>query len=589
MTASSRVYPIANIVLPGTNNPATPDLCVHIDKNKWHFNTWMNTFAAKKYYQYCEIGKLYLNLQAKGRYRLEVIGSKRTHTVPREDFILRSQEITDSTCVEIPEANEYDGLYFSIITNPQESFQFISGAWCTDTPPPRQNKLAIITCTFKREEHISRNVALLEQFLQDTPEVSERIKLLIVDNGRTLPDTIKSNHVELYPNINAGGAGGFARGLIEARRSNSGYTRVLLMDDDVEVSPESFYRTLVIADYLKHEYKSAFINGAMMDLYQKNRFFENLAVQNGLWVHSYHAACNLSYDNVLKVNDIPEEVFHNPDCKAAGAWWYCCFELELVREKGYPLPIFIRADDLEWGWRNFGKTHLAINGICIWHAPFMYRVSKATEYYYIPRNMFMIQSIYTPSFKSWWKNRYQTFRKYLTQTYNYAALEMFTMALQDILKGDAAFYENPDEQMQRISKADRASIWKPCENAQEMHNALHPRPFKVRKIRKFLYNLTYKGQFCPLAFMKPERSVIDWFPPERAFTMVRKVKVYNPLKNQYEERKFDRAKHYYYKKTLKRLIDEIDQKYDELSANFRKAHSELTSEEFWKKYLNLND
>lgn len=36
--------------------------------------------------------------------------------------------------------------------------------------------------------------------------------------------------------MNAGGAGGFTRGLIEVMKLNAGYTRVLFMDDDVEFS-----------------------------------------------------------------------------------------------------------------------------------------------------------------------------------------------------------------------------------------------------------------------------------------------------------------------------------------------------------------
>lgn len=35
--------------------------------------------------------------------------------------------------------------------------------------------------------------------------------------------------------MNAGGAGGFTRGLIEVMKLNAGYTRVLFMDDDVEI------------------------------------------------------------------------------------------------------------------------------------------------------------------------------------------------------------------------------------------------------------------------------------------------------------------------------------------------------------------
>jgi hypothetical protein len=30
---------------------------------RYKFDTWMNLFAAEKYYHYCDLGKLYLNLR----------------------------------------------------------------------------------------------------------------------------------------------------------------------------------------------------------------------------------------------------------------------------------------------------------------------------------------------------------------------------------------------------------------------------------------------------------------------------------------------------------------------------------------------
>ena len=40
-----------------------------------------------------------------------------------------------------------------------------------------------------------------------------------------------------------------------------------------------------------------------------------------------------------------------------------------------------------------------MNGICIWHSPFEYRVSKLADYFYLPRNMFMLHTLYSPKFK----------------------------------------------------------------------------------------------------------------------------------------------------------------------------------------------
>lgn len=588
-TQTNTLYQLAHIVLPEEKDMAYHDLFLRYDHNKLHFNTWMNTFAARKFSTYCELGNVYLTLKIQGKCRLEITGNSRCAGKPNVDHVLYSGEIQDEVCIEVPRAKEYDGLFFSIIQDLGSPVVILGGAWCTDVAPLRRNKMAIVTCTYKREDYITRNVELFNHFMRSNPELQDRLKLIVVDNGQTLPETIQSEYVELYPNMNAGGAGGFTRGLIEIRKKNEGYTRVLFMDDDVEVFTESFFRTLVMADYLLHEHRQAFINGAMLDMYDKRQFIENLALQHELWVRAYHNPCDLSYDNILRVNNIPESVFHNPDIKTDSAWWYSCFDLELVEQKGLPLPVFFRGDDLEWGWRNFGNTHISMNGICVWHAPFVFRVSKSADYYYLPRNMFMVHSIYTPSFKSWWKGIFHSYRKYLTRTYNYVGLEMFTMALQDILKGDAAFRENPSEQLKRVNAANNNSLWKDCKTPDEMQKALHPAPFKLRKGRRLLYKLTSKGQFCPPAFMKKKRNVPDWYPPVEAFAMVRTVNLYNPLRNQYEVRSFDLSKIRYYKRTICQLINQIDQRFEQLQTIFNKAHQEFSTEEFWKSYLDLKD
>jgi len=47
--------------------------------------------------------------------------------------------------------------------------------------------------------------------------------------------------VQLIPNKNVGGSGGFARGLVEALQENT-YSHFLFMDDDIELDSESIYR-----------------------------------------------------------------------------------------------------------------------------------------------------------------------------------------------------------------------------------------------------------------------------------------------------------------------------------------------------------
>ena len=88
----------------------------------------------------------------------------------------------------------------------------------------------------------------------------------VIDNGCTLPyKELSTDKVTISPNENVGGAGGFARGMIESMEQDVPATHVLLMDDDVEVSPESIMRTYNLLRIVKPEYSEAFVSGAMLN------------------------------------------------------------------------------------------------------------------------------------------------------------------------------------------------------------------------------------------------------------------------------------------------------------------------------------
>ena len=50
--------------------------------------------------------------------------------------------------------------------------------------------------------------------------------------------------IDIIQNMNAGGAGGFTRGMIEImnRKEKEGYSHVLLMDDDAIIQPDLLVR-----------------------------------------------------------------------------------------------------------------------------------------------------------------------------------------------------------------------------------------------------------------------------------------------------------------------------------------------------------
>lgn len=556
--------------------------------NVYKFNTWMNLFAPKKHYFYCNLGEIYLNLSIKGKYKIQIIGSNKNAAFDRFDEILVEADCENDACIKVPGAKKYEAIYFTLIEDASSPVEIFSGAWATDNKPERVSKLAIVTCTFKRENYINKNIKTFEDFVQANPSLKEYIKLIVVDNGKTLDTARSSDIVKIIPNMNAGGAGGFTRGLMDVLENHSDYTRVLFMDDDVEIFPESFYRTMTLANYLKPEFKDAYINGAMMDLYNKTLFYENLAIQDKLWVHPLRQnldVCN--YDNILKINDISNNIFDITNNQYVGsAWYYHCFSLDIAKQKGLPVPVFFRGDDVEWSWRGQGLPHISMNGICIWHAPFIWRVSSVADVYYLPRNMFFINSVYTKNFKSQYKRYYVSKFKYLYRTYDYVSIELLLKAMNDILRGAAVYMENPEAQFKSISEiAKQVEYFDADEH--ELDKAKHSIA-RYKKWRGVISFLTAGGKYCPDFLFKSKNTALEWYPPSKIFRLVKELKVYNLLKGKYAIRKFDRKKSSDLKREFYRLLNLIDKNYDNLHSEYLEAHKEFSTMEFWKNYLELN-
>lgn len=554
--------------------------------NEYKFNTWMNLFAAKKYYYYCDLGNVYLDLKIKGQYKLQITGSNRNFAFDRIDNVILSQDCDGDTCVQIPYPEKYEGIYFTIIEDKANPIEFYKASYCSDREVNRDNKLAIVTCTFKREDYINKNIRLFERFIEQNPELNDKIKLIVVDNGKTLDVNRSNDRVKIIPNMNAGGAGGFTRGLMDVMEQNVGFTRVLFMDDDVEIFPESFYRTLILSNYLKEEFKDSFINGAMLDLYDKSKFFENLAIQDKLWVRAFHIAQNLNFNNILKINNIPTSVFENEYEKVDTAWWFHCFDVSCVQKKGLPSPVFFRGDDVEWSWRNYGEHHISMNGICVWHAPFAFRVSKVADYYYLPRNMFYINSIFTKNFKYTYSQYYIEKFNYLLKSYDYTSLDLLLKSMEDILKGSNIFRENPEDQFKNVNQIAKQVEYRTATN-DEIETAQNGY-FKSKKWRKKLVKYIDNSFIkIPKFLFKKHATVSEWYPPVEAFSLVKEVSVVNLFTNKTTIRRYDRKRTLYYKKEFYKLLKQIDSNYDKLHTDYINAHKEFSTFEFWEKYLEL--
>ena len=106
-------------------------------------------------------------------------------------------------------------------------------------------ELVLSTTTFKKEAfHRDATSTRWDQIINSGDSIADHFHMYVIDNGRTLDaEKLSGNRVQVVPNDNVGGAGGFTRGMITAMEQTPKATNILLMDDDVAVSPESIKRT----------------------------------------------------------------------------------------------------------------------------------------------------------------------------------------------------------------------------------------------------------------------------------------------------------------------------------------------------------
>ena len=233
-------------------------------------------------------------------------------------------------------------------------------------------------------------------------------------------------------------------------------------------------------------------------------------------------------------------------------------------------------------------------GICIWHQLSSGVFKAAMERYYPIRNSFIAQSA---------SNIYQNidFLPSLhyqigvdLKTFNYDAAETCLMALEDYLKGpDYLKRLNTERFNMQLSQLNEKIL--PLDElikrlpAGVEFNANDLEDEKDRSITDRLFDfLTFNGQRGPARLAKGGVAVIvysGWNYPANVISGVDTIVAICEDGSGGVIRHKDRAR---FKSQLKRynqLLKEFHERRDELNELWSSARDELTSVEFWKRYL----
>lgn len=417
--------------LVDTDDLAKKALYTRRDGQKLDYTTYFNSLDAKKWKSETTLETASLQLETKGDFQISFVawtGAGReelgTETVSgsfRHDFLAD----------ELP-----DGILGFELTPLSSESSLESGGWYGIFSEWKNLKIGISICTFHREEYVRRTMSVLQEFQKD----HDWLTVLVVDNGQTLPT--QQGRIRVIHNPNYGGSGGFTRGLMEYVKEDR-VDEILLMDDDIILEPSVLERTWAFLGGLKPENRERILGGAMLFTEHPTIQHENLSCWPSRKVASFYEGLDLSKVENLAGNGRPKE---EPNQYAA--WWYACIPMELVKKQGYPLPLFIKIDDIEYSVRS-GKRPMSLNGVSVWHVEDGKKPGGAIIKYYADRNALILH--HSLPGKGYLHQMYQVCGRIYKRIadHRYDDLHVFRYALHDYVRGLHALTSIPADQQRK--------------------------------------------------------------------------------------------------------------------------------------------
>ena len=379
-------------------------------------------------------------------------------------------------------------------------------SWVADVPADRAEpgSVTVGITTMNRPDFCAKLVGQIGgdkevKALLDEVLVMEQGNKLVVDS-EYFPAAEKSldGKLRVIEQGNIGGSGGFARAQFETLKADKS-KYVLFLDDDIVAEPESILRAVTFGDLAR---RPSIVGGHMFSLFSKSRLHSYGEIINRYrfwWMSPLTVETDWDFGarNLRSSRWLHRrvDVDFNP-------WFMCLIPMEVVREIGLSLPLFIKWDDSEYGVRAqaAGYPTVTMPGVAVWHVPWTDK-NDALDWqaYFHQRNRFVAALLHSP-FPHGGRMIRESFNHQIKHllAMQYSTVELRHLALEDALAG-------PDH----------------------LHDDLPTKLGEVRDLRKRFSDAQLEpdpNAFPPVRRTKPRRKDMDSEIPGRASQYVSAVK-----------------------------------------------------------------
>lgn len=558
------------------------------------FFTYFNAFSLSKWCRYTSIESPVLRLKTgAGAFTLHwkfACENGRIEECGKVAF-----ECADGESVELPVPEVPGALVgFSLESTDPAVLEQASYHASVEEASVRDVRIALCTTTFKKEKYIAENIQTVrDEILESPDDISRHFHMYVVDNGKTLDaSALSEGGVTVLPNENVGGSGGFARGMIAALEGAFNPTHVLLMDDDVRMSSESFKRVFALLSLVNDEYKDAFVEGAMLKMEDPTLQFEDVSYvdKSGVYDRVKPDLRMSSIQNVVKSEMTSVEV-----SQAYGAWWYCCIPVAKIRDHGLPLPLFVRCDDVEYGMR-CQPIFMTLNGICVWHEGFGGRFRAAVDCYLYVRNFLILIAVDQSASERLFLERTKRNLRIYLRLMSYDAADLILDGWEDYLKGPsflktvdgANLLKEKSKKNERLSPVGDLNLEAPLPSCDDRE--LDP-DWQSSLALKLWRMLPYDRHLLPDWLLRSGTAAVcvsGCAKPSSSTVARRCLVALDADRKHGAVRVMDRERYREIKKRWRSLEKRQRMLGAEISREWHAARGELTSLAFWKAYLGLD-